>query len=355
MDFTNEIKQLITSYLKHTEMLFTVLEEEKAALCQQNEEILSVIEKNDFQDSLKGNIFKKDILPDYIDFMTKRLGTMTSFRIAVDASNGVIGKIMSSLKSTLSVAMVDINFEPDGNFPNHSPNPLEQGSIDQIAGIIKKENLDFGFMFDGDADRLFLVDEHGKLVAADVTLLLLAKYMLHKNPGAPIAYNAICSRAVPEFVKQWGGVPIRTQVGFVNVRDGVIKNDGVMGGELSGHYCFKDYFYMDSGVLAFLTLLNIISKEGKKVSELVADLSPYFKSAETNFTIENKEELLEKIKQKYSDGKQDFLDGVTVEYQDWWFNVRLSNTEPLLRLTIEANTEALLQQKKQELSGFIQA
>ncbi len=317
------------------------------------QDLLPILKEDDLQEELRSEMSKKDILEDYGNYISAFNGEIKPFKIVVDASNGVIGNLISIIKNKLPVEIIDLNFEPNGNFPNHSPNPLAEGASNQIREVIKKEHADFGFMFDGDADRIFLVDEQGELVRGDVTLLLLAKYFLNKNPGMAIAYNVICSKAVPEFVKKWGGVPIRTPVGFVNVREGLINNNGIMGGEPSCHYCFRDYFYMDSGMIAFLTLLQIISQEGKPVSEMAKELSPYFKSAELNFEVENKEAILEKIKQTYADGKQDFLDGVTAEYEDWWFNVRPSNTEPLLRLTIEANTEEILELKKKELAHFI--
>jgi phosphomannomutase len=227
-----------------------------------------------------------------------------------------------------------------------------QGSCSQISSVIKKEKADFGLIFDADADRIFLLDEEGELVRADVVLLLLAKYFLEKNPGTAIAYNLICSRATPVFIKKYGGVPIKTQVGFVNVRDGLLKNNGIMGGEVSGHYCFKDNYYMDSGMIAFLTLLVIFSKDQRKVSEIVKELSPYAK-ANNDFEVKDKTAVLDKIKERYSDGKQNFMDGITVEYKDWWFNVRPSNTEPLLRLTIEADTKELLETKQEDLEDII--
>jgi len=155
-------------------------------------------------------------------------------------------------------------------------------------------------------------------------------------------------------VKKWGGKPIRTKVGFINIQKGLIENNGIMGGELSGHYCFKDNFYTDSGMIAFLTLLQIISQDSRKVSEIMRELSLYVKDPEINFEVENKDEIMEKVKQKYTDGRQDFLDGISVFYDNWWFNVRPSNTEPLLRLTIEADTKELLEQKKKELQDFIE-
>ncbi len=327
-------------------------------------DLLSLIEDGESIISSELEITKLDVLGDYINYVFKYfdITKIKPFKVVIDASNGVAGLVISKIKDKLPIEIIDLNFEPDGNFPNHAPNPLEPGSSNQIEKEIKKQKADFGFMFDGDADRIFLVDEEGKLVPADIVLLLLAKYFLLKIPGAGIAYNAICSKVVPEFIKKWGGIPIRTKVGFVNVREGLIKNNGVMGGELSGHYCFKDYFYMDSGMMAFLILLQVISEDPstngsgqvRKVSEIIKELSIYFKSAELNFEIEDKDKVLEKIKEKYIDGKQDFLDGITVEYKNWWFNVRPSNTEPLLRLTIEADTESMLESKKKELSEFIQ-
>lgn len=299
-------------------------------------------------------VSKKDVWKDYLSHVLSfvDLSEIIPLKIVVDASNGVAGKVISQIKEKLPTEIIELNFEPDGNFPNHSPNPLEKGSSDKISEVIKEQKADFGIMFDGDADRIFLVDETGKLVAADIVLLLLAKYFLEKNPGMAIAYNLICSKAVPEFVEKWGGVPVKTQVGFVNVREGLVINNGIMGGELSGHYCFKDNYFMDSGMIAFLTLLSIISKDGRKVSEIIKELAPYAKT-DNNFEVKDKEVILEAVKTKYSDGKQDNLDGLTVEYADWWFNLRPSNTEPLLRLTIEANTKEILDKKQKELSETI--
>lgn len=293
-----------------------------------------------------------NILEDYTKYIFNlfNFSTIKNFKVVVDTSNGVMGNVLSNI--TLPVEIIPLNFMPDGNFPNHAPNPLELGASNQIKEVIKKKGADFGFIFDADADRIFLVNESGLLVQADLVLILLAKYFLQKSPGAGIAYNAICSKAVPEFVKKWGGVPVRTQVGAVNVRDGLLKNNGVMGGEVSAHYCFRDYFYMDSGLIALLAMLQIISQDGRKVSEIIKEISIYFKT-DDNFQVIDKEKILQKIKEKYSDGKHDYLDGVTVEYKDWWFNVRPSNTEPLLRLTVEADTKELLEQKRKELTALL--
>jgi phosphomannomutase len=318
--------------------------------------LADVVGSEDYTDGEVLELNKKDILKDYASHILRfvDLSQITPLKIVIDASNGVAGKIISQIQDKLPVEIIPINFEPNGDFPNHSPNPLAEGSVKQISDKIKAEvqGVDFGLIFDGDADRVFLVDERGQLVRADVVLLILARYFLKKNAGSAVAYNAICSKAVPEFIKKWGGLPVRTKVGFVNVREGILQNNGVMGGELSGHYCFKDNYYMDSGMIAMLILIQEISTDGRKVSEIVAELSPY-KASELNFEVVDKEAVLEKIKKEFADGKQDFLDGITVEYKDWWFNARPSNTEPLLRLTTEADTEAILERKQKELIKVI--
>lgn len=318
-------------------------------------DISKVVEENNFKQKSVGQIILKDIWQDYLKhiFSFADVDKIKPFKVVVDASNGVAGKVISEIKDKLSVEITPLNFEPDGNFPNHAPNPLVEDSADQIKDEIKKQKADLGFIFDGDADRVYLITEKGDFVKADITLTLLAKYFLQKNPGDGIAYHVTCSKSVSEFVKKWGGLPIRTKVGFINIQQGLIDNKGVMGGELSGHYCFRDNFYSDSGMIAFLTLLQIISQDGRKVSKIMKELSIYAKGPEINFEVNDKDAVLDEIKQKYADGKQDFLDGVTVEYNNWWFNVRPSNTEPLLRLTIEAKTPELLKEKEKELTNAI--
>lgn len=303
----------------------------------------------------KGNIKSLDIWQDYLNhlFSFVDVNSIKPFKVILDAGNGMAGVVLPKIIPKLLIEAIPFNFNLDGNFPAGTPNPLLEGGTRLISQTVEREKADFGFIFDGDADRIFLIDEKGEFVRADLTLLFLAKYFLKKYPGSAISYNLICSKAVPEFIKKWGGIPIRTPVGFVNISEGIIKNDGVMGGELSGHYSFKDSFYLDSGFIAFLVLLEIISQENKKVSEAVSEFGLYAKLPEINFEVENKEKIINKAKEKYADGRQDFLDGLTVEYNNWWFNLRPSQTEPLLRLTIEADNEKLLKAKEKELKDFI--
>ena len=320
-------------------------------------DIVGVIEEDDFKKGeKKAKIKDLDIWQDYLNhiFSFVDIKKIKPFKVVIDAGNGMAGKVIPLIEKKLPIKVISLNFDLDGSFPAHPSNPLSEGVPDQISKEIKEKKADFGFIFDGDADRIFLLDEKGNFKRGDITILLLAKYLLEKNPGNGVVYNLICSKAVPEFIKRWGGKPIRTPVGAVNVMEAISKNDGIMGGEVSAHYCFRDSFASDSGFIAFLILLQIISESDKKVSEITKELSPYAKEPEINFEVKDKKAILDKAKEKYSDGKQDYLDGITVEYDNWWFNIRPSNTEPLIRLTIEANTKELLEEKKKELTALIE-
>lgn len=327
--------------------------------------MIDMVDGKSIAKTIEGGSFKKaqktgvigdiDVWPEYINhiFSFVDVKKIKPFKVVIDAGNGMSGKVVSLIKDKLPLDIVALNFQLDGSFPAHPSNVFEKGATDEICRKVIEKKADLGFIFDGDADRIYLIDELGNFIRGDITLLLLAKYLLKENPGRGVAYNLICSKAVPEFIKAWGGEPIRTKVGIMFIRREMMEKDGIMGGEVSGHYLFKDNFYFDSGFISFLILLQIISESGKKVSEIIKEFSVYAKGAEINFKIEDKDLIIGKIKEKYSDGHQDYLEGVTVDYDDWWFNVRASQTEPLLRLTIEAKTDELLEQKKKELSALI--
>jgi phosphomannomutase len=304
----------------------------------------------------KGNVVEKDITPEYIEYVFSfiDLKKIKPLRVVVDAGNGMAGKIMPLLFEKLPGELIPLNFTLDGNFPAHPSNPLLPESQVQICHKVVEVNADFGIIMDGDTDRLFFVTEKGDFVRADVTLLLLAKHFLAHNPGAGIAYTLICSRAVRERVKQWGGRPLRSAVGYVNVAKAMKDGDGIMGGEISAHYSFRDNFYADSGFIAFMILLSLLSKENKKLSEIVEGLNPYYYLDEINIKTEKTEEIIAAAREKFKDGKQDELDGFTVEYKDWWFNIRPSNTEPLLRITIEADTKEIAEEKEKEMRRFLE-
>ncbi|PIS40887.1 MAG: phosphomannomutase/phosphoglucomutase [Candidatus Kerfeldbacteria bacterium CG08_land_8_20_14_0_20_43_14] len=304
-----------------------------------------------------GSVSKKDFWQDYLNhiFSFTDIAKIKPFKIVVDAGNGMAGKVMPLIFEKLPCQLIPLNFELDGNFPAHPSNPLLPESQVQIRKKILEEKADFGIIMDGDTDRLFFVTEKGDFIRADTTLLILAKFFLERNPGAAVAYNVICSKAVPQRIKEWGGRPIRTPVGFVNVAKGIKDNNGIMGGEVSAHYSFRDNYYSDSGFIAFVILLMLISEHNKKLSEIIEGLNPYFRADETNIEVKNIPEVILAVKNKFSDGHQDELDGVTIEYKDWWLNVRPSNTEPLLRITVEGNTKEIMETKLKKVLNFIKA
>ncbi|MFA5134219.1 MAG: phosphomannomutase/phosphoglucomutase [Patescibacteria group bacterium] len=305
----------------------------------------------------RGTVTERDVMPEFIEHVLSfaDVGKIKPFKIVVDAGNGMAGKVMPLLFKKLPCKLVPLNFELDGNFPAHPSNPLLPESQAQIKKKILEEKADFGVIMDGDTDRLFFVTEKAEFVPADTTLLVLAKYFMEREPGAAIAYNAVCSRAVPAKIAEWGGKPVRTKVGFVNVSEGMKKENAVMGGEVSAHYCYRDNFNADSGFISFVTLLMLISEHGKPLSEIIEPLKPYSKADEVNITVKNIEEVIRKVKEKFADGEQDELDGVTIQYKDWWVNVRPSNTEPLLRITVEGDTQDILKARQKEVVGFIES
>ena len=323
-------------------------------------EILDFLSKNEFPDlETKGVSTKRDIWKEYIEHVLKfaDVSKIKRLKVVVDAGNGMAGKVIPMLAPHLPIDVTPLSFELDGNFPNHPSNPLIPESQEEITQKVLAIGADLGVIFDGDADRLFFVDDKGEFIRADMTLLLLAKKLLEENPGAGVAYNVICSRMVPEKIKEWGGVPLRAAVGFVIVANAMRENNGVMGGELSGHYSFRDNGFADSGFIALLIILQMISESGQKLSEIMESFQKYAKGDEVNFSLEGLSApgVIEEVSKRYADAKQDRLDGLTFEYPDWWANVRASNTEPLLRVTIEANTPELFVLKKDELLGFIKS
>jgi len=304
---------------------------------------------------IKGEVVEEDITAGYINHILSFVDVdkIEPFKVVIDAGNGMAGKIMPILTEGLPLNIVPLNFKVDGSFPAHPSNPLLPESQKGICEAVVREKADFGIIMDGDTDRLCFIDEKGSFIPADMTLLLLAKEFLERESGAGIAYNLLCSKIVPEMIKKWGGRPLISKVGYINVSATMKAQEGIMGGELSSHYSFRDNGYADSGFIAFVILLQLLSKYNQPLSEIVKPFYKYFKTPEINFSVEDKTAVLEKLKQKYSDGKQSLLDGVTAEYQDWWFNVRPSNTEPLLRMTIEADTQEIMEQKKEELTKII--
>lgn len=300
-----------------------------------------------------GDIFERDLSEDYKRFVRGFMDTPRKMRICVDASNGMAGKWVPIIFGDIAeLDLYCINMEHDGEFV-HEPNPLVDSNLEQLQKAVQSRRADFGVCFDGDADRLIVIDENADIIRCDLLTALLARTFLEKEPGATVVYDLRSSRVVAEEIKDAGGVPRRERVGHAYMKKSLHDTKGVFGGELSGHFYFKDNFYCDSGMLAFAHVINVLTKTGSTLSELIDPLRRFYSSGERNFRNEEKDEAIAALADRYSDGRVDFLDGVTVQYPNWWFNVRKSNTEPLLRLNIEASYAALLDEKLEELAPML--
>ena len=261
-------------------------------------------------------------------------------RVVVDAGNGMAGHTVPAVLGPLDLEVVPLFFELDGTFPNHEANPLDPTTLVDLQRTVVERQADLGLAFDGDADRCFAVDEHGAPVSPSALTALIAIRELERTPGAHIIHNLITSRAVPEIITRHGGVPVRTQVGHSLIKATMAEQDAVFGGEHSGHFYFRDFWFADSGMLAALHLLAAVAESDQPVSQLVDDLDPYASSGEVNVTVGDPADVIERVAEKFGtpETRLDRLDGLSVIADDWWFNLRPSNTEPVLRLNVESST-----------------
>ena len=304
-----------------------------------------------------GAVRNHDILPEYAAHCRSFVdaGVLKPLKVAIDAGNGMAGKTVPLVFGELPFEVTPLYFELDGTFPNHPANPIEPENLAALQKAVVDNGCDVGIAFDGDADRMFLVDETTDLVSGSATTALVSERILRKNPGETILYNLICSWTVPEVVEENGGKPIRTRVGHSFIKEVMAETGAIFGGEHSGHYYFRDNFRADSGMIAALLTLEAMSEQGAPLSEMLNDYDRYAASGEVNSEVSDQEATVQRLAEAYSDGKQDRTDGLTVEYEDWWFNCRASNTEPLLRLNLEARTEPLMKEKLEETLRIIRA
>lgn len=301
----------------------------------------------------QGTIEQQDLAGAYKQFVRQYLRSPRKMKVVIDASNGMAGRWFPILFGDVEeIEIHPLNFEHNGEFV-HEPNPLIEANLAQLRDKVKRTGADFGVCFDGDADRLMLVDERAEVVRCDALTALLAGYFLKQLPGSTVVYDLRSSRCVPEVIRKAGGVPRRERVGHAFMKKALADSHGIFGGELSGHFYFKDNWYCDSGMLAFVHVVNLLSEAGRPLSELIAPMLHYSTSGERNFENENKDATIKDLARRYSDARVDFLDGITVQYDDWWFNVRASNTEPLLRLNLEADTPELMKEKLAEVSQVL--
>jgi len=296
-----------------------------------------------------GLVEKYDLTEEYKNHVLKFLRpNVANLKIAVDASNGMAGKIVPAIFGDLPLEIIEINFEHNGTF-KHEPNPLIEENLADVKAAVRKENCHFGICFDGDADRLMMVDENGNNISCDLLTALMTPYFLEAEPGSTIVYDLRSSLVVTEEIIRNGGTPRRQRVGHAFMKKALRDSHGIFGGELSGHFYYRDNYYADSGMITLAHILNIVSSADVPVSELIRPLRRYHSSGELNFEVDDKQTKMDELAERYSDGQIDHLDGITVLYEDWWFNCRPSNTEPLLRLNIEARKKKLLEEKLSEI------
>jgi phosphomannomutase len=305
-----------------------------------------------------GTVTHKDMLPAYADHLQDLvdLSRIRRLKVVVDAGNGMGGHTVPAVFKDLPVDLVPMYFELDGNFPNHEANPLDPKNLVDLQAKVVETGADLGLAFDGDADRCFVVDENGRPVSPSAVTGLVAVRELAKNPGAAVIHNLITSHAVPDLVREHGGVPVRTRVGHSYIKEKMAETDAVFGGEHSAHYYFRDFWRADTGMLAALHVLAALGEQARPASELFAAYTRYSESGEINSQVDDQAGVVAAIEKTYA-GREgvtvDHLDGLTVDARVWWFNVRASNTEPLLRLNVEAEDDATMESVRDEVLAQI--
>ena len=322
--------------------------------------IKSIIEKNQYDKKKLGKIIKKDILKDYVKHVKKFIDTkkLRKLKVAVDAGNGMAGKIIPLVYKNLPIKIIPLYFKLDGTFPNHPADPIKHENLVDLQKAVKKKNCDFGMAFDGDGDRIFFIDENGNTINSSLISALVIKNILMKKPKEKIIYNAVCSHIVPETIKKYGGFLIIERVGHSFIKETMHKTKAIFACEHSAHYYYRENYRADSGIITSLIVAEIISRENKPLSVLLNEFRKYHTIEETNVEAKDKIKKLKEIEdiyKKQNPKKISKLDGISIEFGNWWFNVRPSNTEPLLRLNLEANSEESMKEKRGELLKVIKS
>jgi phosphomannomutase len=319
-------------------------------------DIRAIVERGEQpQAASRGTIRHRDMLDAYTDHVLTFVDVeaIRPLTVAADTANGMGGLVVPAVLARLPVTLHHLFADLDGTFPNHPADPIDPENQKDLKAAVLEHDADIGLAFDGDADRVFLIDEKADDVSGSLLTALVARAMLRREPGAKIVHNLICSRIVPETIRAEGGEPIRTRVGHSFIKQVMAETGAIFGGEHSGHYYFRDNYRADSGLIAAVVVLGELSSSGVPLSELLSPFRTYFDSGEINSRVDDQHAKIDEIAAALSDGRQDRLDGLTVDYDDWWFNVRPSNTEPLLRLNVEAVTPELLAEKTETVLHLI--
>ncbi|MBA3708039.1 MAG: phosphomannomutase/phosphoglucomutase [Planctomycetes bacterium] len=316
------------------------------------EEIEAVARSKKIIKSAGGRIEEAVTNDAYAQFLAKLFKPARRLKVVIDGGNGIIGTMFQALAPKIpGIDLIPMYFDPDGRFPHHEANPLKAENLKDLIARVQAERADFGAGFDGDGDRCALVDEKGAIVPCDLVTAILAKHFIATEGPSAMVYDLRSSKVVPEYIRSLGGTPVETRVGHTFIKQTMKEHHGSFAGELSGHYYFRDFFNADSGLYAFLLLANIISS-APSLSSLIAPLQKYFHTGEINFKVADAKAVMDRLR-ALPGAKVSELDGVTVRFSDWWCNVRASNTEPVVRLNLEADTAAARDTRLAEVTKLI--
>jgi phosphomannomutase len=309
-------------------------------------------------DGEPGTVSSRDLLPGYAEYLKKLVDISGSrpLKVVVDAGNGMAGYTVPTVFEGLPITTVPLYFELDGSFPNHEANPIDPKNLRDLQKAVREHQADIGLAFDGDADRCFVVDERGEVVSPSVLTALIAARELAREPGATVIHNLITSRAVPEIIGEHGGTPVRTRVGHSFIKAKMAETEAIFGGEHSGHFYFRDFWFADSGMLAALHTLAALGHDDRPLSAILAEFSRFAASGEINSEVIDQAGTTQRVKDVYASQPgvtTDELDGLTILGDTWWFNLRPSNTEPLLRLNVEAADEVEMAAIRDEVLGLV--
>ena len=323
------------------------------------QDLRHLVEEEGWGEPLRsGEVRTLDVSQGFIDKVLELVDPtqIKPLKVVADTGNGMVGPILQQVYDRLPVELIGIYLDPDGSLPNHGLDPMQPENRADLERRVIEEGADIGFTFDGDGDRFFIVDDRGHFVPGDFVTALMGCYMLERDPGGKVVYDVRCSWAVPDLIKQAGGTPLIERVGHSFLKPRIFEEGAVYAGELSGHYYFREFYGADSGIVPSLVMLEMLSKRGVQLSELLAPLeSKYFLSSEINSRIDDPLAKIEALAKRYGDGAIERIDGITISFDDWHFNVRPSNTEPLLRLNLEALSQGMMEQKRDEVLEFIRS
>ncbi len=321
------------------------------------QDLRQLVEREQFpQPARKGTMTTHDFKDQFVQKVLSLIdvNAIKPLKVVVDTCNGMVGPILQEVYRHLPVDLIGMYLDPDGNLPNHGLDPLQPENRAELQRRVVAEGAAIGFAFDGDGDRFFAIDDRGEFISGDFLTAIMGSYLLEKYPGSKIIYDVRASWAVPDLVTAAGGTPLMERVGHAFIKRRMADEDAIFGGEVSGHYYFRDFFFADSGIVPSLYLLEMLSKRNVQMSDLLQELeAKYFITGEINSTVADQQAKMQELARRYSDAEQHTMDGISINYPTWHFNVRPSNTEPLLRLNLEAKSQAEMEQRRDEVLGII--